>query len=926
MVATVTVAVPPGQHERPLLAGLKSAGRIIARGSATTAFASQVAVPLRLMDAGQELPAGDYELWITLDRDGWLSCYPGFGDLAQRVPWEITGAAPTLTLADPARWQERKLSAPANLLTIHYHRYDDDYDDVGLWTWDSEFKRTPAENELFEVGRDDYGLVFQLDRGLYGNAAHGPHRIGLLPRLASDWGRKDGEDRYWTPDLGDSVHLIGTRNQIWGPRPDLAPHVAAAFLDGTQRVVIQLSQLTTAAGVPPAAVAITDDAGNTYRPVALQLAGADDRDRSNYLEAILFEPLDVMHRQYHVRVDGYRGAMPALPRAVLDDPALFCDDTARLGAFYTPEGTTFRVFAPAARTVQVVLYNQPRGNAGRAAHPLTRQPKGIWETTVAGDLLGRYYTLAVTDLATAVEREVVDIYATNTVDSTRRARITDLAATNPPGWEQHRHGPPLASPVDMIVYELHVRDFTIGPGSPASPAHRGKYLGFAEAVDHLADLGVTHVQLLPVQDFENNETDPDYNWGYMTAAYLSPEGWYATNLHDDSRIREFKRLVHALHERGIGVILDVVYNHTGHAAGFNTLAPHYYYRFNADGSLSNGSGCGNDFRSESPMGRKFIIDSLKYWVTEYGIDGFRFDLMAMLDLETMKEVELELRHLKPQIVLYGEPWSAGPTPLKGRPTDKHHLRGTSLGAFNDTFRNALKGSPDGAGTGFIQDGAERETVVNGLMGSWTLWAPSPAHAINYLTCHDNLVLFDKLKVSRPDASEAAILEMMKLAYLLLFTAQGVPFLHGGEEFARTKHGHHNSYNAPDAVNQIDWRLKTKHQALVAYVRDLIALRKAHPAFRLRTKEQVAAALEILPPADPHVILFTLDGAPIAGEPWQTIGVIANADDDASATVELPDGRWFVAFDHTGKLAAPRVVEEQVAVRYKSGMILYQPRP
>ena len=475
----------------------------------------------------------------------------------------------------------------------------------------------------------------------------------------------------------------------------------------------------------------------------------------------------------------------------------------------------------------------------------------------------------------------------------------------------------------MVVYEMHVRDFTIAKNSGV--AHPGKYLGFTEKVDHLKELGVTHVQLLPVQDFENDETSTNYNWGYVTTAFNSPDGWYATNPNDDSRIRELKQLIASLHGAGIGVIMDVVYNHTGASAPFNHLVPQYYYRLNPDGSYSNGSGCGNDFRTESPMGRKYLIDSLKYWVSEYGVDGFRFDLMAMLDLDTMKEAEAELRALNPHIVLYGEPWAAAHTAMKGKPTDKGTIRGTRIGAFNDTYRNALVGSPfheqEGA---FVQNGTGKHDVERGIEGSRRWWADKPGQVLNYMSCHDNYVVIDKLKASRPDVGLAEYIEMMKLGYLVLFTSQGVPFLHGGEEFARTKQGHHNSYNAPDDINEVDWSLKDKHRDLFRFTRDLIALRKAHPAFRIRAKEQVAAWVKFLDAGDEGTIQFTIAGSLVEGEPWKNICVIANPNDSLSVEVELPPGPWYVALDHTGALETPRSAEGEVRVRYKSGMILYQP--
>jgi pullulanase len=488
----------------------------------------------------------------------------------------------------------------------------------------------------------------------------------------------------------------------------------------------------------------------------------------------------------------------------------------------------------------------------------------------------------------------------------------------------------------MIVYEMHVRDFTIAANSGAE--HKGQYLGFAEpgthlpddpaiktALDNLSELGVTHVQLMPVQDFDNDETSTNYNWGYVTTDYNSPEGWYATDILNDSRIREFKQLVAALHQRGIGVIMDVVYNHTANNAPFNSLVPRYYYRFLPDGSYSNGSGCGNDFRSEAPMGRKYIIDTLKYWVQEYGIDGFRFDLMALIDLDTMKEVERELRAIKPNIVLYGEPWGGGGKQAPVKPTNKQTIRGTGIGAFNDNIRNALIGSPfDKNHGGFIQDGSDIDNVQRGIEGESNDWAPTPAQVINYLSCHDNYVVWDKLKFSKPGASPQELKDMMKLGYLLLFTSQGVPFLHGGEEFARTKHGNDNSYNAPDSINEVDWSLKKTNYDLFTYTRDLIALRKAHPIFRLRTKHQIDAWLKFHSQTDPGALMYTLDPDALDGETWKHVCVIADAADFLSYDFALPAGPWHVALDLNGAVTDERVVEGTIRVRYKSGMILYQP--
>jgi pullulanase len=923
VVATLEAVVPAGQSGRPVFAGLKLQGRIVARGTAVCDHGRPLTIPLRAMEPGGDLADDVYELWVTIDRDGMQSCYPSFGDLFIHTPWELTKADRHKKLMDAGVWQERKLSAPGNLVTVHYHRYDADYDNVGIWTWDASYQRSPEPNELFEVGWDDFGVIFQLDRGAYGLPGTSPE-IGLLPRLAGDWNRKEGENRCWKPALGSEVWLISSRPQIWSQRPDLSPQVVSAHLDAPQRVVIQLSQLVAADALATNQIHVADEAGHVTQPVKLRLVTPGGRDRSNFIEAILYEPLAVAEMQYRVRVDGFQGEAVAVPRGVLDEADLFADETAELGATYSAAATTFRVFAPTALAASVVLYDEATGTKGRTTHPLQRGAKGIWSATLAGDLEGKFYMYHLAGPDFPADHEAVDIYAINTVDSTRRARITDLAKTNPPDWDRLKKGPTVSSPVDMVVYEMHVRDMTIAPNSGVAPEKRGKYLGFIEKIPHLQELGVTHVQLLPVQDFENDEGRTNYNWGYVTTAFHSPEGWFASNRNDDSRIREFKQLIAALHAAGIGVIMDVVYNHTGSSAPFNRLVPRYYYRFHPDGSYSNGSGCGNDFRTEAPMGRKYLVDSLKYWVSEYGIDGFRFDLMAMLDLETMKEAEAELRALNPDIVLYGEPWMAGPSAMKGRPTDKGTIRGTRIGAFNDQYRNALIGSPFHAEEGaYIQNGTGKHDVEKAIEGSRRWWADKPGQTINYLSCHDNYVILDKLRASRPDVGLTEHIGMMKFGYFILFTSQGVPFLHGGEEFARTKQGNHNSYNAPDEINQVDWSLKDKHHDLFTYTRDLIALRKTHPAFRIRAKEQIAAWLRFHDTGNEGAILYTIAGSLVEGEPWKNICVIANPNDALSVEVVLPDGRWYVALDHTGALPTPRETTGSVRVRYKSGLVLYQ---
>ena len=626
-----------------------------------------------------------------------------------------------------------------------------------------------------------------------------------------------------------------------------------------------------------------------------------------------------------------------------------------LGAMYTGAATTFRLFAPDAKTVSVVLYAEASGNEGRTIHPLRRKLNGLWDTTVKGHLIGKFYTYLLDVADTRRRREVLDPYAVNSVASSTRGRITPM--TTPVG-----PGPKLESPTDAIIYEMQVRDFTIDPNSGVKKA--GLYLGWTEsgthlsgegegdetslrqeatarqaasplpmesqiktALDHLAELGVTHVELMPVQDFENDETSGAYNWGYITTDFFSPEGMFATNPDDNSRVRELKTLVSALHKHGIGVIMDVVYNHTSGRSPLMAIAPEYYYRRAPNGSLANGSGCGNEVKTEAPMARRLILDSLKYWVKEYGIDGFRFDLMALIDQETIREADRELRKIDPDIILFGEPWTGGQTPLTSK-TDKAAIRQVPVGAFNDDFRNALKGQPDGNEPGWIQNGSKRDALKAAMLVSD--WFASPGQSINYMTCHDNLVLWDKLVASMPNADGALRIETMKLGFLTLFTSQGVPFMLGGGEFARTKGGDNNSYESPDSVNEIDWALKKEHLDLFNYVRDVIALRKAHPMFRLRTKSQVQSRVHFVDPPNREVLMFTINGEGVPGETWRRICVILNSADENDAEVTLPSGTWSAALDEGGTVSSSQPSTQnqsqsgKLTVRHKSGIVLYQP--
>ena len=535
--------------------------------------------------------------------------------------------------------------------------------------------------------------------------------------------------------------------------------------------------------------------------------------------------------------------------------------TRPLGALYRRERTTFRVWAPTASRLSLHLYAAPTGGVPRiVAFERTTGERwdGTWEVTVAGDQAGVYYTLSADgdDIRFNPARELIDPYARAVTAHDGRAIV--VSDTTPVA---DRPDFPIE---DAIIYELHIRDFTIDPDSGIQ--RRGKYLGLTEAgthltgradistgLDHLTDLGINVVQLLPIGEFHSNEAEDAYGWGYDNVHFNTPDGWYATERLDARRVSEVKRMIDALHRRGIRVVLDVVYNHTfeaidkGRIYSFEGLVPGYYYRLRPDGSYWNGSGVGNEFRTEAPMARRFILDSVKYWVTEYKVDGFRFDLMGLIDERTLELIVKELRALDPHLLIYGEPWAGGTSPIELTHKGKQRERGWAV--FNDHFRDALKGGVFNAReTGFVQTGNNGWNTRVGMRGAVDDFASAPIESVNYVECHDNHTLWDRLLISTIDSAsvtEADRRAMDKLAAVILFTAQGIPFIQAGQEFLRTKGGDHNSYDKPDAVNMIRWQQKAANYDVSEYYRGLIRLRRAHPLFRLRTAEEVRRAVKFL---------------------------------------------------------------------------------
>ena len=621
---------------------------------------------------------------------------------------------------------------------------------------------------------------------------------------------------------------------------------------------------------------------------------------------------------------------------------------------YSKEHTVFKVWSPTAEKVRVNFYE--KGNDGDAyqTHDLNADAKGLWTKKVSGDLNGTYYTYQV-QVGGKWLVETPGTYAQAVGVNGQRAMVLDLNTTNPKGWQDDR-GPDIRYPNQAIIYELHIRDLTIHPQSGSS--FPGKYLGLVEqgtkgpndvatAIDHMKELGITHVHLLPTYDHysidETNLEKPQFNWGYDPQNYNVPEGSFSTNPFDaEVRIKEFKQMVQTFHKNGIGVILDVVYNHTGRTenSNFNLENPNYYYRFREDGSFSDAAACGNETSSDRPMTRKFIIESVKYWAREYHLDGFRFDLMGIHDIETMNKVAKAVKEVNPNIFVYGEGWTAGDSPLpeKHRALKKHILQMPQVSAFSDDIRDGLKGSVfDDQSKGFV-NGAKNmeESVKFGVVGSIqhsqidykkvnysnAPWTNEPWQAISYVSCHDNHTIYDKLQVSRRDAKESDRIKMNKLATAVVLTSQGTPFLHAGSEMLRTKNEEHNSYKSPDSINQIDWNWKTENKEVFQYYQNLIELRKSHPAFRMTSAEDVRKNLEFKEVRDGLVSYQLKNNA--NGDSWKTIYVIYNANPSVEKFV-LEKGSWNIAVyndrftDDKGYKAPPGMLR----IPALSMVVLYQ---
>ena len=623
---------------------------------------------------------------------------------------------------------------------------------------------------------------------------------------------------------------------------------------------------------------------------------------------------------------------------------------------YSPAETKFSLWSPVAEEVKVLLYESGHEGSAYTTYPMEMGEDGTWRVAVKEDLHGKFYTFNV-KVDGKWLGDTPGIMAKAVGVNGRRAAVLDLDTTDPEGWENDVR-PALDNFADVVVYEMHHRDFSLD--SVSGITNKGKFLALTEegtkttlgektGIDHLKELGVNHVHILPSYDYasvdESRLDKAQYNWGYDPVNYNVPDGSYSTDPYNPAvRIKEFKQMVQALHKAGIRVVLDVVYNHTFNTenSNFELTVPGYFYRQTADGKFADGSGCGNETASDRAMMRKYMIESVLHWVNEYHIDGFRFDLMGIHDIETMNQIRAELNKIDPSIFVYGEGWAASAPQMDAEELamKANAYKMPGIAVFSDEMRDGIRGtwSDDKEGAFLIGKPGHEMSIMYGLVGciehpqilndsvnySKAPWAAQPTQMISYVSCHDDMCLADRIKATLPaDATDAERIALHKLAETFVFTSQGVPFIFAGDEVMRDKKGVHNSYNSPDDINTIDWKQKTSKREVFDYVKDLIALRKAHPAFRMGDADLVRKHMEFLPVEGTNLIAFILkDNA--NGDDWKNIVVAFNSRREP-AKVAVPKGNYTIVC-RDGKINAKgmgKVSGAEVIVPAQSALIMHE---
>ena len=823
------------------------------------------------------------------------------------------------------------------VLKLHYHRADGQYDGWDVWLW--------------EEGKDGAGYPFEEENGEMVATkvlTPGTTSVGFIVRT-QDWTKDIGEDQFIdiAEMVSGTVHIyvesgVKGYTKEYGEDAVTGVKLSKARYNGEGTIITKFTGEIVAEDLvsyfkvngPDGEVAIKEvktEANNEYHLVlAEELNGS---------------------RNYTVFCDGteYKVVMPIIfSTDKFEEQYTYTGKD--LGATYTKDKTTFRVWAPTADKVAVRLYQGGEEGKNDLIEELsmTADVNGTWVLEKSGDLNGTYYTYFVT--IGDVQNEACDPYARTTGVNGKRAMVIDLDSTDPEGWENDKNPNAGKTFNDAVIYELHVRDLSIDKASGIK--NRGKYLAFTETgttneqgiptgIDHIKNLGVTHVHLLPVYDYgsvdETKSTVPQFNWGYDPVNYNVPEGSYSTDAYNgEVRVKEFKQMVQSMHNNGLSVIMDVVYNHVYNASEFcfNKIVPQYFTRIDENGTYSNGSGCGNDTASERSMVKKYIVESVLYWAEEYHIDGFRFDLVGLLDTETINEIVETVHAVRPDVVFYGEGWSMNTNITKfgyQMATQVNSKMTPGFAYFSDTIRDALKGSVfNNTETGYISGASGKEsTLEKCFMGLAYPWCSTPSQCINYASCHDNMTLFDRIVNSTPDASREDQIKMNNLAAAIYMTSQGIPFVHAGEEMLRSKPKKNggfdeNSYASSDSVNKLKWEdlNSAEYQDVYNYYKGLIAFRKEHAALRMTTAEEVKANITAVEGLEKNVMAFQINGG-VNGEVADNLFVIFNSN-ETETEIELPEGKWNVYID--GENAGTEVLRTasgKVKVAPISAMVLCQ---
>ena len=786
--------------------------------------------------------------------------------------------------------------------TIHYYRYQEDYEGWGLHLWNAVEEESGTftingeeydwNNAFPWQGEDEYGVYWTFD-------LDDSQELGFIVHKGDE---KDppGLDRYFDDyDTSQEIWLLQGVADIYTEEPSTAIRMKSAYGDGLQTITVIMTGLIENA---QNRFAIYKNGYPDGQEISIDSVSVEESNV--YMN--LSEEIDItkLYEVYDTELEEKKAVIHNFP----EDEYVYTGDD--LGFNYSPQSTTFKLWSPSATNVDLHIYSSTNVD-DYDSYTMERQENGVLEVTVEEDLKNKYYLYEIAMMGETYTTP--DPWSLGLSTNSEYSLIYDIDDTEPEGWENDSWISHEAKE-DVIIYELHIRDVSIDETWEGSDNKQGKYLGLVEpgttyeglpsGFDHIVDLGVNAVQIMPMYDFSSvDETDPnDRNWGYDPYAYNSPEGSYASNPNDISRIVELKSMVKEFHDAGIKVIMDVVYNHTyatGRGSLFDNIAPKYFYRLDDSGEYLNWSGCGNVVDTEKPMAREFIKQSVKHWVEDYHIDGFRFDLMGLIDTDLMEEIVDTLETTNPHIMVYGEPWGGWGAPIL---TGKGDQRNLDFGCFNDNIRNAIRGDTDGLTPGYAMGAIGNwNTLKKGVMGSINDFTADPSETINYVSAHDNYTWWDKLERTVTNMPDDALIEMSKLGNAIVLTSQGVPFLHAGVDFIRTKRVPgvpeeqiRNSYNANDEVNKLDWERMAEYYDVVNYYKGLIELRKARKEFRLETAEEIEDNLEFYPNDMNGVMLYKISDV-TPEDNWGDILVCYNPN-SSKANITLPSGDWVVVVD------------------------------